>query len=175
MLTAMSDQGKSYADALADAQARGYAEADPTMDVGGIDAAQKLSILIAISFGLDIAFEDIRTEGIDRVTADDIRFAKRFGYTVKPLAVAKAHADGVEARVHPTLIPASTMLGSVHGVFNAVLVSSRALGPVLFYGQGAGMMPTAARVLACALRAPTRGDTFRSFSTSCPLLLPARP
>ncbi|MCB9733645.1 MAG: homoserine dehydrogenase [Deltaproteobacteria bacterium] len=148
MLTAMSDQGKSYADALADAQARGYAEADPTMDVGGIDAAQKLSILIAISFGLDIAFEDIRTEGIDRVTADDIRFAKRFGYTVKPLAVAKAHADGVEARVHPTLIPASTMLGSVHGVFNAVLVSSRALGPVLFYGQGAGMMPTAHSVVS---------------------------
>lgn len=159
MLTAMSQTGQTYPAALAEAQARGYAEADPTMDVGGFDAAQKLNILISISFGLTIPFEAIRTEGIDRVTADDIRFARQFGYTIKPLAIAKAHHDpdaaaaggpgvSIEARVHPTLIPADGMLGSVNGVFNAVMVHSHALGPVLFYGQGAGMMPTAASVVS---------------------------
>jgi len=148
MLTAMSQTGQPYADALADAQRLGYAEADPTMDVGGFDAAQKLNILISISFGVAIPFEAIRTDGIDRVTPVDIRFARQFGYTIKPLAIAKAHADTIEARVHPTLIPASGMLASVNGVFNAVMVHSHALGPVLFYGQGAGMMPTAASVVS---------------------------
>jgi len=148
MLTAMSAGGRAYADVLAEAQRLGYAEADPAMDVDGTDAAQKLSILIAISFGLDIPFEAIRTEGIGRVTREDIGFAARFGYTIKPLAVAKAHEDGVEARVHPTLLPAANLLANVDGVFNAVLVQSRALGPVLFYGQGAGMMPTASAVVS---------------------------
>ncbi len=148
VLTAMSDSGKAYADAVADAQLKGYAEADPHMDVAGLDAAQKLSILVAISFGLEIPFESIRTEGIDRVTPADLHFARQFGYAIKPLAVAKAHDDGIEARVHPALIPRDSMLGSVHGVFNAVMVRSRALGPVLLYGKGAGMMPTAASVVS---------------------------
>lgn len=149
MLTAMAQQGRAYDEVLREAQARGFAEADPTMDVGGIDAAQKLNILVSISFGIAIPFESILTEGIDTVSAVDIKFARQFGYTIKPLAIAKAHADGsIEARVHPTLIPTSSMLASVNGVFNAVMVQSHALGPVLFYGQGAGMMPTAASVVS---------------------------
>jgi len=149
VLTAMAQQGRPYGEIVAEAQAKGYAEADPTMDVGGIDAAQKLQILVSISFGIAIPFESILTEGIDRVSAADIRFARQFGYTIKPLAIAKAHEDGsIEARVHPTLIPDSAMLASVNGVFNAVMVHSHALGPVLFYGQGAGMMPTAASVVS---------------------------
>jgi homoserine dehydrogenase len=148
VLTAMAKNGQGYADAVADAQAKGYAEADPHMDVAGIDAAQKLSILVSISFGLEIPFETIRTEGIERVTAADIHFADQFGYAIKPLGVAKAHDDGIEARVHPTLIPKESLLGNVHGVFNAVMVHSHALGPILFYGQGAGMMPTAASVVS---------------------------
>ena len=149
MLTAMAQQGRAYDEVLREAQARGFAEADPTMDVGGIDAAQKLNILVSISFGIAIPFESILTEGIDTVSAVDIKFARQFGYTIKPLAIAKAHEDGsIEARVHPTLIPTSSMLASVNGVFNAVMVQSHALGPVLFYGQGAGMMPTAASVVS---------------------------
>ncbi len=151
ILTAMTAEGRSYEDALADAQARGYAEADPTMDVGGVDAAQKLSILTSLSYGAEIPFDSILTEGIDRVAREDIAYAAQLGYAIKPLAIARAHADGIEARVHPALIPADSMLGSVQGVFNAVRVNSRALGPVLFYGQGAGMLPTAASVVSDAI------------------------
>lgn len=148
MLTAMSQKGAAYGDILAEAQARGYAEADPTMDVGGFDAAQKLSILVSIGFGVDIAFDRIRTEGIERLTPTDFAFARQFGYAVKPLAIAKQHEDGIEARVAPSLIPLDSMLAHVNGVFNAVQVNSRALGPILFYGKGAGMMPTAAAVVS---------------------------
>lgn len=148
ILTAMALEGRSYEAALLDAQKLGYAEADPTMDCGGIDAAQKLSILISVSYGAQIPFDQITTDGIESVTDLDMRFAKAFGYTIKPLAVARAYSDGIEARVHPALIPSDSMLGSVNGVFNAVRVQSHALGPVLFYGQGAGMMPTAAAVVS---------------------------
>ncbi len=148
ILTAMAREGRSYGDVLAEAQRRGYAEADPTMDVAGIDAAQKLSILVSIGYGATIPFDAILTEGIDRVSDVDVHFAQSFGYTIKPLAVARAHDDGIEARVHPALIPEGSLLGSVHGVFNAVRVHSHALGPMLFYGQGAGMMPTAASVVS---------------------------
>lgn len=148
ILTEMMQKGRGYDEVLEEAQDLGYAEADPTMDVAGIDAAQKLSILIAIGYGADIDFEDILAEGIDTVDAIDATFAKQFGYTIKPMAIAKAHDEGIEARVHPTLVPAGSMLGSVNGVFNTVRVDSHALGPVLFYGQGAGMMPTAASVVS---------------------------
>lgn len=148
ILTEMTQKGRGYGEVLAEAQELGYAEADPTMDVAGIDAAQKLSILIAIAYGAEVDFEDILAEGIDQVDALDATFAKQFGYTIKPMAIAKAHPDGIEARVHPTLVPAGSMLGSVNGVFNTVRVDSHALGPVLFYGQGAGMMPTAASVVS---------------------------
>jgi homoserine dehydrogenase len=169
MVTGMATRGASYEDVLREAQHKGYAEADPTMDVGGFDAAQKLSILISVSFGADISFENIRTEGIDRLTPHDFAFARQFGYAVKPLAVARAHGadDGtrhIEARVAPHLIPLDAMLAHVNGVFNAIRVSSHALGPVLFYGQGAGMMPTAAAVVSDIIelgRNITRGTSGR--------------
>ncbi|MFO0746336.1 MAG: homoserine dehydrogenase [Myxococcota bacterium] len=148
MLTGMAQRGAAYADVLAEAQQKGYAEADPTMDVGGFDAAQKLAILISISFGLEIPFESIRTDGIEQLVPLDFQVARQFGYAVKPLAIAKAHADGIEARVGPTLVPSESLLAHVNGVFNAVMVHSHALGPVLFYGQGAGMMPTASAVVS---------------------------
>jgi homoserine dehydrogenase len=148
ILSAMSTEGHTYAAALANAQTRGYAEADPTMDVAGTDAAQKLSILIALGFGTDVPFEKIMTEGIDTVSADDIAYAKSFGYVVKPLAIARAHEGAIEARVHPALVPAQSMMGSVRGVFNAVYVHTASLGPLMFYGQGAGMLPTAAAVVS---------------------------
>ncbi|MGM0578896.1 MAG: homoserine dehydrogenase [Myxococcota bacterium] len=148
ILTAMSEEGATYGEALSQAQELGYAEADPTMDVGGIDAAQKLSILIALAYGSAVSFDEILTHGIDRVTAADIRFAEAFGYAIKPLAIARAHEDGLEARVHPALMPEDSMLGSVKGVFNAVYLQSAALGPMMFYGQGAGQLPTAAAVVS---------------------------
>lgn len=159
ILTAMSAEGRSYGDALREAQRLGYAEADPTMDVKGTDAAQKLAILMSLAFGTAFAFDSFLTEGIDRVTADDIRFARGFGYEVKPLAVARAHEGdggegsdggdgGIEARVHPALVPKNHILASVHGVFNAIQVDSAALGPILLHGQGAGMLPTAAAVVS---------------------------
>jgi homoserine dehydrogenase len=148
MLTAMAQRGATYGAALAEAQSLGYAEADPTMDVGGFDAAQKLSILIAISFGVEVAFDAIRTEGIAALTPADFAVARQMGYAVKPLAIAIARPDGIEARVAPTLIPESSLLAHVHGVFNAVMVDGEALGPVLFQGRGAGMLPTAAAVVS---------------------------
>lgn len=148
MLTGMAQRQLAYNVVLADAQARGYAEADPTMDVGGFDAAQKLSILISISFGVDIPFDRIRTEGLQSLTPLDFTVARQFGYAVKPLAIARAHPDGIEARVAPTLIPLEALLANVNGVFNAVMVDTHGVGPVLFHGQGAGMMPTAAAVVS---------------------------
>ena len=148
ILTAMSQKGLSYADALAQAQELGYAEADPTMDVGGHDAAQKLSILVALSFGTQLSHETFLVEGVASLTSRDIHYAHQFGYVIKPLAIAKIHGDGIEARVHPALLPRKGMLGSVDGVFNTVMVESSTLGPVLMYGQGAGMLPTASAVVA---------------------------
>jgi homoserine dehydrogenase len=148
MLTGMAQRGLPYAQVLAEAQQKGYAEADPTMDVEGTDAAQKLSLLIAISFGVDIPFESIRTQGLGQLEPLDFAVARQFGYAVKPLAIARAHADGIEARVCPTLVPLQALISNVHGVFNAVMVDTNAVGPVLFHGQGAGMMPTAAAVVS---------------------------
>jgi homoserine dehydrogenase len=147
ILSEMSE-GATYDDALATAQEFGFAEADPTMDVGGGDAAQKLSILISLCWGADVSFEDIPTEGLERVSHVDIAYAKAFGYTIKPLAFATLHADGVEAHVAPSLVARDDMLSSVQGAFNAVHVESQALGPVMLYGQGAGRLPTAAAVVS---------------------------
>ncbi len=148
LLSAMDLDGAEFPEALAEAQARGFAEADPTMDVSGTDAAQKLSILVALAFGTHIPYEAIHTEGVDQVEQADIAFARHFGYRIKPLALARRHAQGVEARVQPVLVPATGLLGHVNGVFNAVHLHSRALGPSLLYGRGAGMMPTAASVVS---------------------------
>jgi homoserine dehydrogenase len=149
ILTKMSDDGAPFEEVLAAAQAKGYAEADPTMDVGGTDAAHKLAVLVALAFGHPIEFGRIYTEGISRITPTDLRFARQFGYRVKLLAIAKQDESGaIEARVHPTMIPAGHPLAAVGGVFNALFVEGDTTGPVLLYGRGAGAMPTGSAIVS---------------------------
>ena len=143
VLTTMLEEGRSFDDVLADAQAAGYAEADPTLDVGGGDAAHKLAILAMLCFGTSVPFQDLYLEGIDQLSPSDFEYADRFGYVIKPLAIARHHKGSIEARVHPTMIPKSWLLSAVSGAKNAVFVWSYALGGSMYYGAGAGMMPTA--------------------------------
>lgn len=148
ILTAMAQEGQDFAAALANAQALGYAEADPTFDVEGIDAAHKLAILIALGFDTGFRFEDIYVEGISAVSAEDIEYAERLGYRIKHLGIARARAEGVEARVHPALVPQDQLLAQIDGVTNAVMVCGDAVGVTTFVGPGAGMQPTASAVIA---------------------------
>ena len=149
ILSKMTDEGSKFELVLKRAQERGYAEADPTLDVEGIDAAHKLAILIALAFGVRIKLNQIYTEGITRISPLDVEFAREFGYRIKLLAIAKDQGPkGIEARVHPTLIRAESLLADVKDVFNAIYVVGEALGPNLLYGRGAGMMPTATAVLS---------------------------
>tara|TARA_B100001540_G_scaffold210976_1_gene185922 strand:+ start:2030 stop:3352 length:1323 start_codon:yes stop_codon:yes gene_type:complete len=148
ILTEMRDKGREFAGVLAEAQALGYAEADPTFDVEGIDAAHKLAILAAIAFGMPLRMDSVYTEGITRLTAQDLDYADELGYRIKHLGVARQTAGGVELRVHPTLIPERRLLANVDGVQNAVLVEGDAAGPTLYYGAGAGAEPTASAVVA---------------------------
>ncbi len=147
ILTKMTDEGKAFRDVLKEAQEKGYAEADPTYDIEGIDAAHKLSILIRLAFGTPIRFQDIFIGGISEITPLDIQFGKEFGYRIKLLAIAKMDNGKIEARVHPTLIPEEHLLSTVGGVFNAIYIKGDAVGPTLFYGQGAGQMPTGSAVV----------------------------
>ncbi len=148
ILTEMRDAGRDFADVLAEAQARGYAEADPTFDVEGIDAAHKLTILASIAFGIPLQFDKVYTEGISHLTAEDVAYAGELGYRVKHLGIARRAGDGIELRVHPTLIPERRLIANVDGVMNAVLVMGDAVGPTLYYGAGAGAEPTASAVVA---------------------------
>lgn len=148
ILTAMEVDGVGFADALADAQRLGYAEADPTFDVEGIDAAQKLAILAALAFDTSIDFDGVYVEGISKIDVEDIRYARELGFSIKHLGVARQSADGVEARVHPALVPESLLIAKVSGVMNAVMVHGNAVGPTLYVGPGAGGMPTASAVVA---------------------------
>ncbi len=148
ILTAMSDEGRPFAEVLADAQRLGYAEADPTFDVEGIDAAHKLTILASIAFGIPLQFDKVYTEGISHITPEDIQYADRLGYRIKHLGIAKRTDEGVEMRVHATLIPQRRLIANVNGVMNAVLVRGDAMGPSLYYGAGAGAEPTASAVVA---------------------------
>lgn len=148
ILTAMRDEGRSFIDVLAEAQKLGYAEADPTFDVEGIDAAHKLSILAAIAFGMPLKFDSVYTEGISALKTEDVRYARELGYQIKHLGFARRHENGVEMRVHPTLVPERQLLANVDGVKNAVLVWGDAVGPTLYYGAGAGADPTASAVVA---------------------------
>ncbi|MBI3898637.1 MAG: homoserine dehydrogenase [Gammaproteobacteria bacterium] len=148
ILTEMRDKGADFADVLAQAQQLGYAEADPTFDVEGIDAAHKLCILAAIAFGIPLNFKDIYVEGISRVTRADVAYAEELGYRLKLLGIARRSSSGVELRVHPTLIPERRLIANVDGAMNAVLVKGDAVGPTLFYGAGAGAEPTASAVVA---------------------------
>ncbi|MBK8638378.1 MAG: homoserine dehydrogenase [Chromatiaceae bacterium] len=151
ILTEMRDKGRDFADVLAEAQALGYAEADPTFDVEGIDAAHKLTILGALAFGIPLQFEKTFTEGISRIQAQDVAYATELGYRIKHLGIARRSGHGIEMRVHPTLIPHRRLIANVDGVMNAVLVKGDAVGPTLYYGAGAGALPTASAVVADVL------------------------
>ena len=148
ILTEMRDKGRDFADVLAEAQALGYAEADPTFDVEGIDAAHKLTILASIAFGIPLQFDKAYTEGITKITREDVTYAEELGYRIKHLGVARRTDDGIELRVHPTLIPERRLIANVDGVMNAVLVQGDAVGPTLYYGAGAGAEATASAVVA---------------------------
>ncbi len=148
ILTEMRDKGRQFEDVLADAQQLGYAEADPTFDVEGIDAAHKLVILASLAFGMPLNFDACFTEGISAIAPQDVVFAGELGYRIKHLGIARKGEQGVEMRVHPTLIPQRRLIANVDGVMNAVLVKGDAVGPTLYYGAGAGGEPTASSVIA---------------------------
>ena len=148
ILSGMRDRGDDFAAVLKEAQALGYAEADPKFDVEGIDAAHKLTILAALAFGMPLRLDRTYTEGISRIEAQDVAWAGELGYRIKHLGIARRGPDGIEQRVHPTLIPEDRLLANVDGVMNAVLAQANALGPTLYYGAGAGAEPTASAVLA---------------------------
>ncbi len=148
ILTDMKEKGRDFDDVLKEAQALGYAEEDPTFDIEGIDAAHKLSILAAIAFGTEIQFSKVYTQGISKITTEDILHATELGYTIKHLGIAKRVEDGIELRVHPTLVSNSQLIAQVDGVMNAVMVKSDALGTSLYYGAGAGDEATASAVIA---------------------------
>jgi homoserine dehydrogenase len=148
ILTEMREKGLAFADVLGEAQRLGYAEADPTFDVEGIDAAHKLTIMAAIAFGMPMQFDNAYTEGITKLTSKDIKYAEELGYRVKLLGISKKTDAGVELRVHPTLIPEKRLIANVNGAMNAVLVKGDAVGPTLYYGAGAGAEPTGSSVVA---------------------------
>jgi homoserine dehydrogenase len=148
ILTEMRDKGLPFAAVLKDAQKKGYAESDPTFDIEGVDAAHKLTILSALAFGIPMQFAKAYTEGISRLTQEDIRYAEQLGYRIKLLGITKKTAKGIELRVHPTLIPTRRLIANVEGVMNAVLVKGDAAGATMYYGAGAGSQPTASAVVA---------------------------
>jgi homoserine dehydrogenase len=144
----MRDKGASFEEVLKQAQERGYAETDPTFDIEGIDAAHKLTIMSAIAFGIPMQFSKAYTEGISKLTRQDIRYAEELGYRIKLLGITRRTPKGIELRVHPTLIPERRLIANVEGVMNAVLVKADAVGQTLYYGAGAGAEPTASAVVA---------------------------
>ena len=164
MLTKMTQEGLDYDTVLAEAQAKGYAESDPTADVGGLDAARKAAILSSIAFNTRVGLNDVYVEGITRITPADIEYAKELGYVVKLLAIAKdSPGKGVDVRVHPAFLPQSHPLAAVNDVFNAIFVKGHAIGEAMFYGRGAGALPTASAVLADVI-AVARDIVDESFS-----------
>ena len=148
ILTEMRDKGRDFADVLKEAQKLGYAEADPTFDVEGVDAAHKLTILASLAFGIELQFDRAYTEGISKITSEDVNYAGELGYRIKHLGITRKTDKGIELRVHPTLIPGKRLIANVDGVMNAVLVYGDAVGPTLYYGAGAGAEPTASAVVA---------------------------
>lgn len=167
ILTEMREKGRAFDDVLKEAQELGYAEADPTFDVEGIDAAHKLTILASIAFGIPLQFDRAYTEGITQLTTADVNYAEALGYRIKHLGVARRTESGIELRVHPTLIPAERLIANVNGVMNAVMVNGDAVGSTLYYGAGAGMEPTASAVVADIV------DVARALGTSNEARVPA--
>lgn len=163
ILTEMRDKGRDFADVLQEAQALGYAEADPSFDIDGIDAAHKLAILASIAFGCELQFERVSTVGIGVVSGEDVAFATELGYSIKHLGIAKNVEGQMQMRVHPTLIPKTQLLANVDGVMNAVLVKGNAVGATLYYGAGAGDEATASAVIADlvdVIKGTVSGDVF---------------
>ncbi|QDX80164.1 homoserine dehydrogenase [Denitratisoma sp. DHT3] len=148
ILSEMRDKGLPFAEALKEAQRLGYAEADPTFDIEGVDAAHKVTILSAIAFGIPVQFDKAHVEGISKLEAEDIKYAEQLGYRIKLLGITKRKENGIELRVHPTLIPSKRLIANVEGAMNAVLVQGDAVGSTLYYGKGAGAEPTASAVIA---------------------------
>lgn len=148
ILSRMTREGESFESVLKDAQQAGYAEADPTFDVAGIDSAHKLAILVSLAYGTPVNFKEIFTEGITHVTPTDIAYAKEFGFTIKLLGIAKLADGEVEARVHPTMVPSASPIAQVDGVYNAIQLVGDAVGDVILYGRGAGSMPTGSAVVS---------------------------
>ena len=159
ILTEMRDKGRDFAEVLKEAQQLGYAEADPTFDVEGIDAAHKLTIMGSLAFGIPLQFDKTYTEGISNIQQQDVVYADELGYRIKHLGITRRTDTGIELRVHPTLIPAKRLIANVDGVMNAVLVQGDAVGPTLYYGAGAGSLPTASSVVADVI------DVVRALST----------
>lgn len=159
ILTEMRDKGRDFDDVLKEAQELGYAEADPTFDVEGVDAAHKLTIIGSIAFGIPLQFEKTYTEGITQISQADVQYASELGYSIKHLGIARKSSRGIELRVHPTLIPERRLIANVDGVMNAVLVYGDAVGPTLYYGAGAGSLPTASAVVADVV------DTVRALTS----------
>jgi homoserine dehydrogenase len=181
-LSTMTQQGGEFGAVLRNAQQQGLAEADPTFDVDGIDAAHKLTLLIQLAFGTAARFANIPVEGIRHVSQLDISFAREFGYVIKLLAIAKHHGAHIEARVHPTMVPRQHLLADVNGAYNAIAVRGDALGASMYFGLGAGMMPTATAVLADLMdvsRNRVRGSQGRVAPLGYPLAqqkrVPLRP
>ena len=148
ILSEMAQKGRNFADVLKEAQALGYAEADPSFDINGTDAAHKITILASLAFGIPLQFDSVHIEGIDALTPDDIQDAAELGYSIKHLGLAVRRDNGVEIRVHPTLVPQDALIASVNGVMNAVQIQGNAIGNSLYYGPGAGKLPTASAVVA---------------------------
>ena len=167
ILTEMRDKGRTFDDVLTEAQELGYAEADPTFDVEGIDAAHKLTILASIAFGIPLSFDKVYCEGIGSLSLTDVAYADELGYRIKHLGIAKQHPDGVELRVHPTLIPQKHLIANVNGVMNAVMVKGDAVGSTLHYGAGAGSLPTASAIVADVI------DLARALDRGFDLTVPA--
>jgi homoserine dehydrogenase len=156
ILSKMTDEGRDFGEVLKEAQAHGYAESDPTLDIEGMDSAHKLQILATLAFRTAVDLKDIYTEGITAVTQQDVVNATELGYRIKLLAIAKASDGGLEARVHPTMIPAGSPMAAVSGVFNAVFMTGDNVGNLMFYGRGAGQLPTASAVWSDALEIARR-------------------
>lgn len=148
ILTKMTDEGIDFQDALREAQSLGYAEADPTLDIEGIDSAHKITILASLAYGIPLSFQKVYCEGITKITAQDIAFAKEFGYKIKLLAITKIIDGEIEIRVHPTMVPENYLIAKVDGVYNAIYVEGDSVGATLYYGRGAGSMPTGSAVVA---------------------------
>jgi homoserine dehydrogenase len=174
ILSKMTDEGREFAEVLCEAQAAGYAEADPTLDIEGIDSAHKLQILASLAFRTAVDLKEIHTQGITGISPEEIANARELGYRIKLLAIAKATDGGLEARVHPTMIPAASPLAAVSGVLNAIFVAGDAVGDQMFYGRGAGQMPTASAVWSDVIEIARRlAHGHGALPEDLPLVAPA--